>query len=135
MNITRQEVLLNQKFANSGAELLNRWTIPGQVTDVPKLYYGNDAIVNQNGEATSRFVEDGSFLRLQNIVFSYNVNKKLLDKTRDFIKSVRVYVQAQNVAVWTKYRGIDPEAYSEQGQDNNVSPLVRTISVGFNVGF
>ena len=135
MNITRQEVLLNQKFANGGVELLNRWTTPGQVTDVPKLYYGNDAIINQNGEATSRFVEDGSFLRLQNIVFSYNVNKKLLDKTKDFIKSVRVYVQAQNVAVWTKYRGIDPEAYTEQGQDNNVSPLVRTISVGFNVGF
>jgi hypothetical protein len=135
MNITRQEVLLNQKFANSGVELLNRWTTPGQITDVPKLYYGNDAIINQNGEATSRFVEDGSFLKLQNIVFSYNISKRILDKTQHFIKSFRFYVQAQNVAVWTKYKGIDPEAYTEQGQDNNVSPLSRTISFGFNVGF
>ena len=135
VNITRQEVLLNQKFANSGTEILNRWTTPGQVTDVPKLWYANDAIINQNGEAISRFVEDGKFLRLQNIVFSYTVNgKKLQDATNSNIKSLRFFIQAQNVHVWTKYRGIDPEAYSEAGQDNNISPQVRNMSIGITIG-
>ena len=56
MNVTRQEVLLNQKFANNGTEILDRWTKPGQITNTPRVYYANDAIINQNGEALSRFV-------------------------------------------------------------------------------
>ncbi len=135
MNITRQEILSNQKFANSGKELLERWTTPGQVTNVPKLWYNQDAIINQNGEATTRFIESGDFLRLQNIVLSYNFSPKTLQSvTRNAFRSARFYVQAQNVFVWTKYKGIDPEAYSENGQDNSISPQVRNISVGVNLG-
>ncbi|CAN5831895.1 TonB-dependent receptor [soil metagenome] len=135
MNITRQEVLLNQKFANNGTEILNRWTTPGQVTDVPKLWYAQDAIANQNGEAISRFVEDGKFLRLQNISASYTVDgKKLQDATNNTVRSLRFFVQLQNVHVWTKYRGIDPEAYSIEGQDNNISPQVRNMSIGVTIG-
>ncbi len=135
MNITRQEVLLNQRFANSGTEILNRWTTPGQITDVPKIWYAQDAVVNQNLEAISRFVEDGSFLRLQNIVMSYTIDsKKLKDISNNAIKSARFFIQAQNVHVWTKYRGIDPEAYSEDGQDNNISPQVRNMSIGVTLG-
>jgi TonB-linked SusC/RagA family outer membrane protein len=135
MNITRQEILDNQKFANSGKELLNRWTTPGQVTDVPKLWYNADAIINQNGEATTRFIESGDFLRLQNLVFGYDLNaKKLQSASKNAIRSARFYVQAQNVFVWSKYKGIDPEAYSENGQDNSISPQVRNISVGVSLG-
>lgn len=136
MNITRQEILSNQKFANSGKTLLDRWTTPGQVTNVPKLWYNQDAIINQNGEATTRFIEKGDFLRLQNIVLSYELDsKRLLELTRNAIRSARFFVQAQNVYVWTNYSGIDPEAYSEAGQDNSISPQVRNISLGLSVGF
>lgn len=136
VNITRQEILLNQKFANGGKELTNRWTTPGQVTDVPKLWYAQDAVINQNGEAISRFVESGNFLKLQNITLSYDFgSKKVQALTNNTIKSARFYIQAQNVYAWTKYRGIDPEAYSEDGQDNGVSPQVRNISMGVNIGF
>jgi hypothetical protein len=135
MNITRQEILSNQKFANSGKELLNRWTTPGQVTDVPKLWYNQDAILNQNGEATTRFLESGDFLRLQNIVISYDFYTKGFQAlTRNAFRSARFYVQAQNVFVWTNYKGIDPEAYSENGQDNSISPQVRNVSFGVNLG-
>ncbi|RYE19288.1 MAG: SusC/RagA family TonB-linked outer membrane protein [Sphingobacteriales bacterium] len=135
VNITRQEILSNQKFANAGADLLNRWTTPGQVTNVPKLWYNQDAIINQNGEATTRFIEDGDFLRLQNIVLSYDLNASSLQSvSRGAIRSARFFVQAQNVYVWTNYRGIDPEAYSENGQDNSISPQVRNISFGVNLG-
>ena len=135
MNVTRQEVLLNQKFANNGTEILNRWTKPGQVTSTPRLYNANDAIVNQNGEATSRFVEKGDFLKLQNVVLDYRFNKETLAHFHDYIKSVRVYVQAQNVATWTKYKGPDPEGYSNLGVDATVSPAIRTFSAGISVGF
>ena len=135
MNITRQEILSNQKFANSGKELLNRWTTPGQVTDVPKLWYNQDAIINQNGEAHTRFIESGDFLRLQNVVMSYDLDsKKIQAASKGGIRSARFYIQAQNIFVWTKYKGIDPEAYSENGQDNSISPQVRNISVGVNLG-
>jgi TonB-linked SusC/RagA family outer membrane protein len=136
MNVTRQETLLNLFFQNQGKELLNRWTTPGQVTDVPKAAYGTGIASNQNGETISRFVEDGSFLRLQNVVLSYTINPKTLEsKTNGYIKSARFYVQGQNLFVWTKYRGIDPEAYNGFGIDNAITPPVRTVSFGVNLGF
>lgn len=135
MNITRQEILLNQKFANSGTEILDRWTTPGQVTNVPKVWYNQDQIINQNGEAISRFIEDGDFLRLQNITLSYQLNAKTLQSfSKNLFRSARFFVQAQNVAVWTNYSGIDPEAFSENGQDNSISPQVRVISFGLSLG-
>lgn len=135
MNVTRQEVLLNQKFANNGTEILDRWTTPGQITSTPRVYYGNDAIINQNGEATTRFVESGDFLRLQTVVFDYTFNKASLARFHDYIKSVRFFVQMQNVAVWTKYKGADPESYSNLGVDATVAPPVRTTSFGVSIGF
>ncbi len=135
MNVTRQEVLLNQKFANTGTEILDRWTTPGQITMTPKMYYANDAIINQTGEATSRFVESGDFLRLQNIVLDYRFNKATMAHFHDYIKSIRVYVQAQNVFVWSKYKGSDPENYSNVGVDATVTPAIRTVSGGISVGF
>ena len=105
------------------------------MTTTPRLYYANDAIINQNGEAISRFVEKGDFLRLQNIVLDYRFNKETLAHFHDYIKSMRVFVQAQNVAVWTKYKGADPEGYSNFGVDATVSPAIRTVSAGVSVGF
>ena len=136
MNYTRQEILSNMSFQNNGRELLNRWTTPGQVTDVPKLYYGQGNNINQTSVANSRFVESGDYLRLQNVVLSYAFNNgKLENWTKGYIKSARVYAQGQNLYVWTKYTGADPDNISSLGVDAAVSPQVRTISFGLSVGF
>ena len=136
MNYTAQEALFNQSFQNNGKAILNRWTTPGQITDVPKLYYGLAANMNSTSNASSRFVESGDFLRLQNIILSYNIDNKLLDKvTKGYVKNMKVYAQAQNVYVWTNYSGADPENISSAGVDAAVSPSVRTISFGLSVGF
>ena len=136
MNITRQEALLSQSFHNNGREILNRWTTPGQVTDVPKLYYGQSNNINQVNLANSRFVESGDYLRLQNVVISYTVNSKdLEERTHNIIHSLRFYVQGQNLAVWTKYRGVDPDNISALGTDAATSPQIRTISAGVSLGF
>jgi hypothetical protein len=136
MNITRQEALLSQNFHNNGREILDRWTTPGQSTNVPRIVQGQGNNINQNGLAISRFVEPGDFVRLQNLTFNYTMNPKLVsDKTNGYIKSVRFFVQGQNLAVWTKYSGLDPENVSQNGQDNAVSPQLRVISTGLSFGF
>ena len=136
MNITRQEALLSQNFHNNGREILDRWTTPGQSTNVPRIVQGQGNNINQNGLAISRFVEPGDFIRLQNLTFNYTINPKLVsDKTNGYIKSVRFFVQGQNLAVWTKYSGLDPENVSQNGQDNAVSPQLRVISTGLSFGF
>ncbi|SKA11157.1 TonB-linked outer membrane protein, SusC/RagA family [Chitinophaga eiseniae] len=139
-NITRQEALNNQKFQNNGRELLNRWTTPGQVTDVPKLYQGSDNFVLQNGNVSSRFLEDGKFIRAQNIGLGYTMPKRIVESIR--LSNIRVFAQVQNAFVITSYSGMDPElnAYSgtrvntEPGLDYNTNPMPRTYTIGINVG-
>jgi hypothetical protein len=136
MNITKQEALMNQSFQNNGREILTRWTAAGQQTDVPKLYYGQGNNINQTQIANSRFVEKGDYLRLQNVVLSYNLPAASLSKlTNNFVSSFRLFVQGQNLAVWTKYSGADPDNISTLGLDNAVSPQIRTISFGASIGF
>jgi TonB-dependent starch-binding outer membrane protein SusC len=136
MNYTRQEVLFNQSFQNNGREILNRWTTPGQVTDVPKLYNGQAANINQTASSNSRFVEDGDYIRLQNLILSYTLDNVTLEKrSKGYVKSARFFVQGQNLYVWTKYKGADPDNISTQGIDAAVSPQVRNISFGLTVGF
>ena len=136
MNVTRQEALLSQNFHNNGTEIMNRWKAPGDVTDVPRLRYAQSAIVNQTGAAISRFVESGDFVRLQNVVFSYAFSNQALSKfANGYIKNARVFAQGQNLFMLTNYSGLDPDNASQSGIDNAVSPTLRILSVGLNVGF
>ncbi|MEP6726940.1 MAG: TonB-dependent receptor [Bacteroidota bacterium] len=135
-NLTRQEVLNSMGFVNNGVESLNRWTPTNTSTDVPKLYYGRDNQINLGGQLNSRFLEKGDFLRLQNVMFYYNFDKKSIERvTNGYVKSIRFFVQGQNLAIWTKYSGIDPENTSELGIDNNSVPQLRTYTIGLNLGF
>jgi TonB-linked SusC/RagA family outer membrane protein len=136
MNITRQEALLSQNFHNNGVEIMNRWKQAGDVTDVPRLRYAQSATVNQTGAAISRFVETGDYVRLQNLVLSYNLGSKgLSEKTNGYVKNARIFAQGQNLFIMSKYSGLDPDNASQSGQDNAVSPSLRILSVGLSVGF
>lgn len=141
-NVTRQEALNSGKFLNNGVEILNRWTTPGQITDVPKLSYADDGLVLQTGNLNSRFLENGNFLRAQNISLGYTIAPRLLNKIS--LNSLRIYGQVQNAFVITKYTGLDPELYSTAtttaanrapGVDWNSNPVPRTFTLGINVGF
>lgn len=133
-NRTKQDVLLNQDFTNSGTGLLNSWTPENPNTDIPRMYINNNAQVNQTGEAVSRFVEDGDFLRIQNIILGYSLPGSILEKiSASSIKSIKVFGQVQNAITFTKYTGLDPEL--GVGFDNNTNPLNRTYTMGINIGF
>lgn len=134
-NLTQQEALVNQAFQNNGRKILERWTKAGDVTSVPRLWYGRDNFTNLSGNAVDRFVESGDFGRLENVQLSYNVDLKKAKLANNVgFKSLRVFVQGQNLILLTNYSGIDPENITEGGIDNNTVPRPRIISFGFNLG-
>nr|WP_287936623.1 TonB-dependent receptor [Algoriphagus sp.] len=137
--------LLGLGFSNNHREILNRWTESGQVTDVPRLYAGRDANTWQTSASNSRFIEKGDFVRVQNIVVGYRIPAATLNNAfNGAIRSARFFAQVQNPLIFTKYSGIDPESNQfnsgnapqlQYGVDWNVAPIIRTWSVGLNVGF
>lgn len=141
MNLTRQESLLNLGFQNNGREILDRWTTAGQVTDVPRVWIGREAPINNTSSAVSRFIESGDFIRIQNIVLGYNLPTSITNKiTSTGIRSVRIYAQVQNAFTFTKYKGLDPEISTTTGNadfglDQNANPIIRTSSLGLSIGF
>ena len=136
MNLTKQESLLNQGFANNGRVILDRWQKAGDVTDVPRLWYNRDNFTNLTQQGVDRFVEDGDFIRLDNLQLSYSFNSGLLGRmTKNSVRSFRVFVQGQNLLVFTDYTGIDPDNIDVRGLDYNTLPQPKTFSVGLNIGF
>lgn len=82
----------------------------------------------------SRWIEDGDFLKLQNLAVGYNVPQEICKQL--WVERVRVYVQGQNLATFTKYTGLDPEGYTVvPGVDWNGNPQQRTVVFGLNIGF
>jgi hypothetical protein len=115
---------------------MDRWKAPGDFTNVPRLRYAQSATVNQTGAAISRFVENGDFIRLQNVVLNYNFSSKTLSKIANgYVKNARLFAQGQNLFMLTDYSGLDPDNASQSGLDNAVSPSLRILSFGLNVGF
>lgn len=148
MNVTRQETLLNQDFNNNSREILGRWQKDGDITDVPRVVLSKSNITNLTGSGVSRFVENGDFVRIQNIVLGYSLPKNLFGNNK-YISSVRLFAQVQNAFTFTKYKGLDPEANantnttatenfdlnSQFGVDFNTNPQMRVTTFGLNIGF
>ena len=134
-NVTRRD-MLDQGFVNSSTEILGRWQSESNPGDgnVPKLFYGKSSFINLTGDGSSRWIENGDFLKLQNLSVGYNFPKELCSQL--WVERVRVYLQGQNLATFTKYSGLDPEGYTVvPGVDLNGNPQQRTFLVGLNIGF
>lgn len=116
----------NGRFAsyNQSNRLLERWMKPGDVTDIPRhgVYT----------EFDSRLLEDASFLRLKNLMLSYNFPSEMIRKSRVF-SGLRIYAQAQNLLTFTKFTGLDPEGsaniYAAQ------YPMARQFTFGLDLTF
>lgn len=135
MNRTRVD-LLNLAFTNNGSEILGRWQSSSNPGDgwTPRLYFGASNFVNRPETTNTRFVEKADFLKVSNIQLGYNFPKALI--SRIGLDNLKVYVQGQDLFMFTPYTGIDPEMENYQtGVDFNGSPRQRVITGGLSVTF
>ena len=109
---------------NQSKRLLDRWKKPGDISDIPR--YG------VTPQMDSRFLEDASFMRLKNLMLSYDFPAEMLKKSR-CITRARIYLQAQNLFTWTKFSGLDPESTSNIYQAQY--PMSRQFSCGVDITF
>jgi len=130
-NASRMETEGMYDGKNQSTRVLQRWRVPGQVTEVPKAGYN---ILN-----STYFIEDGSYLRLKNISLSYNIKAPVL--TRWGINRLQPFVSASNLLTFTKYTGLDPEVNqygnngAVQGIDWGTYPQNKAFIVGLNLEF
>jgi TonB-linked SusC/RagA family outer membrane protein len=134
----QQGMFANEFDDNNSAKVLDRWRKEGDITNVPRAT--TEVSVNRNNLSnTSRFVEDGSYLRVKNLTLGYTLPKSVTERIS--VQSLRIYAQAQNLFTWTGYSGFDPEV-NFAGTDNRTLgvdfytiPQTRTITLGLNLGF
>ncbi|WP_088341677.1 SusC/RagA family TonB-linked outer membrane protein [Robiginitalea sediminis] len=123
----------NQPLVNRSVYTLDRWTGPGTSTEVPRVTTG----ATSNTLFSDFFVEDGSFVRLQNAQLGYTFSDVF---NQDLgIDKLRFYVSVNNLFTLTKYRGYDPVASSGApigaGIDQGFYPVARTYLLGVNFKF
>lgn len=128
---------------NSYKDLLNRWTPTNTDTDIPQVSVDDR---NGNRRISTRFLYDGSYLRVRNITIGYTLTDLIgMDK----IRNLRVYLTAQNAFTFTRYPGLDPEIQANSndtrglgissdlsvGIDWGTVPAARTWVAGIQIGF
>lgn len=128
------------RFFNAGTQVLNAWTPTNTNTDIPRAI---SADPNQNSRPSTRFLEDGSYLRLKNVMLSYSIPGPALNSlTHGTVKNLRLYISAQNLLTFTNYSGYDPEVGNRtpnssltNGIDFAVYPQPKSVLFGLQVGF
>ncbi len=135
-NQTRQIIESQSDPYNQSTRVLNHWTPTNTNTDIPRPVR-NDP--QGNNRFSTRWLEDGSYVRLKNVTLAYNIPTTL--SKRASIQNLRIYVTGQNLITWTKYLGYDPEVSADPfsstafGRDFGVYPQARTYTVGINATF
>jgi hypothetical protein len=125
----------NEKMSdldNQSVSTLNRWHTEGDVTDIPRALW-NDPIGNT--AFSTRWIEDGSYLRLKNITFCYKLKKAFFA-----FRDAELYVSTSNLLTFSKYLGYDPEfshsfKQREMGIDYGMTPQTKQVMIGINIGF
>lgn len=135
LNLARldAEAMINN---NNQSQAVNyRWRKEGDVTSIPRAMYGKGT--NYNTLVSDRFVENGSFLRLNYLQLSYSFDPKFVKKTIG-LSGLRFYASANNLFCLTKYTGVDPEiGYGSYGAatDNGQTPRCKSYTLGITVDF
>ena len=132
-NASRIEMIGMYNGSNQITDVLRRWRVPGQVTDIPK------AGELDNLRASTRWVEDGSYLKIKNITLSYDFSGPWL-KEKLNISRIQPYITLDNMITFTNYSGYDPEmsqytSATSMGIDWGTYPNVKTVTFGVNVDF
>ncbi|MDE6377793.1 MAG: SusC/RagA family TonB-linked outer membrane protein, partial [Duncaniella sp.] len=103
-NAVRRLTESGKDFSNQSTALMRRWSMEGQITDIPRAVYGDKV---GNNDFSDRWIEDASYVKLRDITVSYTWNKLLLP----FFQCGTIYVTGENLITSTKYLGLEPEFY------------------------
>ncbi|GAA5222342.1 TonB-dependent receptor [Membranihabitans marinus] len=137
LHINRRFIENLEANQNQLAVAVNRWKSPEEPGNgiVPRA---NSTTSGNNNQASTRWLEDGSFIRIQNITLGYNVTGEVLSKLN--ARSLRLYLGANNLAYFTKYLGYNPEVSYQggsalnPGEDYGSYPLARRFTLGIKLG-
>lgn len=121
---------------NSVTDQLKSWTPENPNTNVPEARY----LLTNGNQYSSRYISDGSYVRLKNVTLGYAVPANMLRNTG--LTKMRVYATGVNLMTWTKFSGWDPEMNTDflagnigLGNDFYTAPQARTITFGVDIGF
>ena len=131
-NASKIDMISMTEGGNQLKDATRRWRAPGMITDIPK------AGEVDNLKASTRWVEDGSYLKIKNVTLSYDFKNSFLKKYN--IAKIQPYVTLANMFTFTKYSGYDPEmseytSATSMGVDWGTYPNVKTFTFGVNVDF
>lgn len=129
-NALRYQLEGMSTYNNQTQAVLNRWRYEGQVTDIPKASYGDGMM---NNRFSDRWIEDGSYFRLNNVTISYS-----LPIHTGFMDQPEIYVTGNNLATITNYRGLDPDfsvsnSTLSKGVDVGLMPQFRSFLIGVKI--
>lgn len=122
------------RYTNRTTDILDRWTGEGTSNEEPRYTWID---VNNNYRISDLYIEDGSYLRLKNIQFGYNLPGSILKRIG--ASTWRFYISGENLITLTKYSGADPEIGARSsfdiGIDRGIYPMARTWRVGTTITF
>jgi TonB-linked SusC/RagA family outer membrane protein len=130
-----QQTLMAGQYTNHSVDELNYWTPANTNTNIPRPIIGDP---NGNDGPSDRWVESGSYVKMQNAEIGYTFPSRALMATRVF-HNARIYLSGQNLFTITRYKGYDPDIISDglfsRGFDYGSFPNPRTLSFGVQIGF
>ena len=132
INLARMSLEQMYGTNNQSATVNYRWRKDGDVTPMPRALYNS----GWNFQASDRYVEDGGFVRFQNLQVAYNFDRKWIKSMG--LSNLQAYASINNLYVWTKYSGTDPEISASgyyPARDQAKTPRSKQFTVTLNVGF
>jgi hypothetical protein len=108
------------------SDMLNRWQKPGDITDVPKMAFG------QQMTTTDQFLLDASYMSIKNITIGYTIPQEITSKMK--IQQLRVFATADNLYTFSSMKGMDPQN-NFTGTTNYSYVPIRVISLGLDLKF
>ena len=130
-NVSKMETQGMYDGKNQTTAVLDRWQVPGQITNVPKAGF--------DMKNSTYFLEDGSYLRVKDISLSFDIPRNIINKIH--LTRLMPYVSATNLITLTGYKGMDPEVNqygnsgAVQGIDWGTYPMCRSFVFGLKVEF
>lgn len=136
INATRMSVESMQDSKNQARSVNKRWRKQGDITDMPRA----QRLAEWNYDASTRWVEDASYVRLKSVSLTYNFDKDGIRNLRLGIQNLSVYFTGYNLYTWTKYLGIDPEVpvkgtVNMFSIDSNATAPARQFTIGVRASF